>query len=629
MACAVGTAVADYTDTTIYDVQQGVFAIGDSVRVTSVVVIGIDLRPPTFGVYIQEQGGGAYSGVLAYRSGATPAYEAPNAAQPVAIGDRITVEGVYADYQGLAEINSPILHFESTGAEPAPEVLPPDSLATGYAGAERWEGVLVQVQNVVITHLDNFDDWYFRTSTGTDSLSGYEKMIDNQIVPQVGDTLLSVTGVHDWAFSERRIAPRNNDDIIFLSQGPAPVPSLAYSSAENQIKVVFNVSMDPATTENTANYSLSTFDPIVSASYDDPSKTVTLTTSGNLTPSTTPHVLSMSGLRNAEDRLMDGVQTASFIGGICTIPFIQDPISAANDSSKVNGQQVSFRAVVTAVGDGVEFPNGIGFYLQDRAASEYAGIFVYGSPTTPARGDSVFISGLVSEFGVGPETEIVSVDEVTVLASVSDVAPIDVTLTQISGSNLAEAEKYESALVRVSNVTSITSGFPGFFFDVVATDTMRVDDLAVDETGYQPQFEDVLDITGVIRFSGSVPYRRLQPRNWDEPPVGDIHVVTKSATSDVPPGGWVTQLAQNTPNPFNPQTTISFIIGRAGHASLDVYDLRGRLVRTLVAGELETGPQHVVWNGLDNAGVRVGSGIYFYRLVTTDAVETRKMVVLK
>ena len=69
--------------------------------------------------------------------------------------------------------------------------------------------------------------------------------------------------------------------------------------------------MDPTTTETTSNYSLSTFDPIVSAAYDSASQIVTLTTGVNLTPSTTPHILSMSGLRNAEDRLMDGIQTVT------------------------------------------------------------------------------------------------------------------------------------------------------------------------------------------------------------------------------------------------------------------------------------------------------------------------------
>ena len=641
VAMAAGAASADYTNTTIYNIQQNLHALTDSVRVTSVVVVGVDVRPSTFGVYIQEQAGGAYSGVLAYRSGVLPAYEAPNGAQPVALGDRLTVEGIVGDFGGLSEILNPILTFESTGTPLAPEVLPVDSLTTGYAGSERWETVLVQVQNIVITSTNAFNNWYFHNSTGSDSLSGIEKMISGQVVPQVGDTLLSATGVLEFAQNERRLAPRGNDDIIFLSQGPAPAPNLGYASAENKIKVRFNVPMDPTTTETVTNYSLSNFDDIVSASYDNPSQTVTLTTTLNMVPSTTPLIVSMSNLRNAEDRLMEGTQTVSFIEGISTIPFIQDPISAANDTSKVNNQQVTFRGVVTAVGNGVEFPGGLGFFVQDRSATEYAGLFVFGSPVTPAHGDSLLVSGFVTEFGVGPETEITGVDEVVIYGSTTNIAPIDVTVAQINGSNLAEAEKFESTLVRVSGVTVLTSGYPGWSFDVqqtlaakgeqtqAATEIMRVDDLAMDDLGYQPLYEDVLDVTGIIRFSGSAPFRRLQPRNWNEPPTGDIHVVTKSAVSDVPPGGWRTQLAQNSPNPFNPQTRIAFTIGVAGRASVEVYDLRGRLVRTLLRAEVEVGPQEVIWNGLDNQGRRVSSGIYFYRLESMDAVETRKMVVLK
>ena len=85
------------------------------------------------------------------QSGALPTYEAPNAAQPVALGDVITVEGLAGDFAGLTEIVNPILNFVSTGALVVPELLSTDSLSTFYPGAERWEGVLVKVENVVIT----------------------------------------------------------------------------------------------------------------------------------------------------------------------------------------------------------------------------------------------------------------------------------------------------------------------------------------------------------------------------------------------------------------------------------------------------------------------------------------------
>ena len=629
LALGVGSATADYTNTTIYDVQQNVHGINDSVRVTNVVVIGVDVRPPTFGVYIQEQASGPFSGVLAYRSGTFPAYE--NSADPVAVGDVIDCEGLVSDFNGLAELINPLLYKQGTTTPLAPEVLPPDSLTTLYGGAERWEGVLVQVQNVVITSNNQFNQWFIHNAAGTDSLSGYEKMISGQVIPQAGDTLSSVTGVADWAFSERRIAPRDNDDIIFASQGPAPFPNLAYASDENKVKVRFNVPLDPTTAQTTTNYSLSSFENITLASYDDPSKTVTLTTATNLVPSTTPHTLAINGVRNAENRLMDGTQNISFIGGIATIPFIQDPISASNDTSKVNGQQVSFRGVVTAVGNDTDFPSGFGFYVQQRGITEHAGMFVFGAPTTPARNDSVFVSGVVQEFGIGPETEITGVDEVTILASgVTPIAPIDRTLAQISGSNLGEAEKYESALVRVLGVTVITSNFQGQPFDVTGPDTVRVDDLAVDEGTYQPLYEDVLDVTGIIRFSGSVPYRRLQPRNWNEPPTGDIHIVTKSTVSDAPNARWATNLLQNNPNPFNPTTRIEYSIGSPGRASLRIFDLRGRLVATLFDAHRGVGPGHVVWDGRDDSGTRTPSGVYWYRLTTAAGEErARKMVLLK
>lgn len=90
-------------------------------------------------------------------------------------------------------------------------------------------------------------------------------------------------------------------------------------------------------------------------------------------------------------------------------------------------------------------------------------------------------------------------------------------------------------------------------------------------------------------------------------------------------------LAQNYPNPFNPTTSIHYSIAARGAVSLAVYNVAGQLVRTLV-GEEQTprpGGFRVVWDGRDNTGTRVSSGVYFYRLVTPGFTATRKMVVLK
>jgi hypothetical protein len=92
----------------------------------------------------------------------------------------------------------------------------------------------------------------------------------------------------------------------------------------------------------------------------------------------------------------------------------------------------------------------------------------------------------------------------------------------------------------------------------------------------------------------------------------------------------VTRLHPNVPNPFNPTTTIRFDLARAGRVELEIFDVNGRRVRTLVDGWFDAGWGHrVTWNGLDASGNRVASGIYLYRLVAGEAESTRKMVVLK
>jgi hypothetical protein len=88
-------------------------------------------------------------------------------------------------------------------------------------------------------------------------------------------------------------------------------------------------------------------------------------------------------------------------------------------------------------------------------------------------------------------------------------------------------------------------------------------------------------------------------------------------------------LSQNYPNPFNPTTQIEFAMPRSGRALLEVYDIMGRRVVTLVDEDLEAGEKQVQWDGRDRYGDEVASGIYLYRLQVNDFAQTKKMVLLK
>ncbi len=92
----------------------------------------------------------------------------------------------------------------------------------------------------------------------------------------------------------------------------------------------------------------------------------------------------------------------------------------------------------------------------------------------------------------------------------------------------------------------------------------------------------------------------------------------------------VSFLAQNTPNPFNPTTTISYSLASAGRVTLRIYDVAGRLVRTLVDDDhAPAGSREATWDGRDNSGATVASGVYFYRLEAGSFVSTKKMLLLK
>jgi hypothetical protein len=87
-------------------------------------------------------------------------------------------------------------------------------------------------------------------------------------------------------------------------------------------------------------------------------------------------------------------------------------------------------------------------------------------------------------------------------------------------------------------------------------------------------------------------------------------------------------LGQNYPNPFNATTQIDFRTS-GGEVSLAVYDITGALVKTLVDGSLEAGSHSIIWNGKDNSGSDVASGIYFYRLGDSRGENVRRMTLLK
>jgi len=102
-----------------------------------------------------------------------------------------------------------------------------------------------------------------------------------------------------------------------------------------------------------------------------------------------------------------------------------------------------------------------------------------------------------------------------------------------------------------------------------------------------------------------------------------------NSTSDITVPSLRSVLKQNYPNPFNPSTTISFDIVSAGAVNVSVYNVRGQRVRVLVDKYMPVGEHNVAWDGLDEHGSAVGSGVYLYRMSAGGYSSVKKMVLMK
>ncbi len=109
--------------------------------------------------------------------------------------------------------------------------------------------------------------------------------------------------------------------------------------------------------------------------------------------------------------------------------------------------------------------------------------------------------------------------------------------------------------------------------------------------------------------------------------VGSDEFIAKR--DDLPALPTRTVLHQNYPNPFNPTTIIRYEIARPGDVTLRMYNAAGALVKELYNGHRAAGVYEAGWNGENNQGHKVASGIYFYKLTAVDFAQTKKMILLK
>lgn len=134
-------------------------------------------------------------------------------------------------------------------------------------------------------------------------------------------------------------------------------------------------------------------------------------------------------------------------------------------------------------------------------------------------------------------------------------------------------------------------------------------------------YSTVIDQEGILRFKGyGVPLQQIQ-QTIDQLLTTAIEKPINISQSF--------QLLENFPNPFNPSTTLQFVLPKAQQIELQIFDSRGRLVRQLANGTYPAGQHHVVWDGRNEAQIEQPSGAYFYRLSANGQQLTKKMLLMK
>ncbi|NQV18876.1 MAG: T9SS type A sorting domain-containing protein [Armatimonadetes bacterium] len=113
---------------------------------------------------------------------------------------------------------------------------------------------------------------------------------------------------------------------------------------------------------------------------------------------------------------------------------------------------------------------------------------------------------------------------------------------------------------------------------------------------------------------------------WESELSNDAQVTLDAGNSPIPK---ITELSGNYPNPFNPETIIDFSLKEAEIVRIDIYNSKGQQIRTLVNGYLEPDFYNMIWNGNDEIGKPVSSGIYFYKMDAGKYSSIRKMILLK
>jgi FlgD Ig-like domain len=228
------------------------------------------------------------------------------------------------------------------------------------------------------------------------------------------------------------------------------------------------------------------------------------------------------------------------------------------------------------------------------------------------------------------------------LTNVQPMAALDLPLKYSKGVTLEEVTfdgtrsenfDFKYASIDVANSQVIIGMIPMVFGNkndlepgsgVVANLVFRIDDPSLESVELAPIVTKNPDHSLMYVYNEGTEIKSMEPE------ISGL-VVALNGGATTPESALPTKFAlkQNAPNPFNPTTMVSYDLPKPANVRLEIFNVLGQRVKTLVDGYQEAGSKSVMWDGTDRSGSSVASGIYFYRIQAGENTATMKMMMLK
>ena len=625
---------------------------GDTVLLEGIVTMPTGLSYAGAGVkfIFEDEHGGPWSAILSYDPDSS-------AFGTLLEGFKVQATGFISEYStGPANMTELFITQPVQIIDPGNDLPPIDTVLTGDlrwpTEAEQWGTVMVRVEEGIVTDNDLLYE-VFAVDDGSgqvvvdDDSDSIQVYFEEVGPPPVGSLVQSIEG---WLYhhygtnadsSAYKLCPLYVDDIVF-GAGPPAISSVsrdpcAPQNSDTEVTVSC-VIMDNSDIASAAiHYSVDGGTYLTA----DMSGTGDSTWSGVIPISAGNEVYyyivaTDDGADQAEPKSSsfpydtDTGQLGFMVTDDLTIGIVQET-PWASGISRYHGCEVTLTGIVT--GDTAQYNSGYGAYAFQDGAGQWNGLIFDGTDLQLlSRGDEVAVTGTIDDFDAAwhfqndGNTRLINVSNIDVLSTgnaepdPSLVSCRDVTQTG------EEVESYEGVTVTLNNVTvSSVNPYDWSITDATGSETLIDDDMAsMAADNFMSTLEEgqVLEsVSGIFNFSFGT--YKVQIRD-----LGDLGQ-TVGIVHDIRINPYAYHLYDNFPNPFNPETQIRFEIGAQENVQILIYDIVGRQVRYLVNEQYSPGFHVVNWDGTNETGQPVSSGMYIYLLKAGDYMADKKMLFVK